>query len=158
MLVIVQASRAGKTYVGVEDEQTKLRKLVLDVSEDPLLKDLSLSENLLHSHARHEDSSFTLDNTLDDIGNMLTLSNILLLLRVGQEHGILHQSIPSVLPIKAIGFTVGIRAIGPALVDIRTHCEDDGERELQLLLCHGLKVHGIVVRADTVGSFLVTVD
>lgn len=157
MLAILLVSRIGDTYVGVEDEQTKLRQLVLDVSEDSLLEDLSLSEDLLHSHARHKDSSFTLDDTLDDVGNMLALGDILLLLRVRQKHSILHQSVSSVLAIKAIGFTVGIRAVGPALVDIGTHCEDDGERELQLLLCHGLKVHGIVVRADA-DCELVTVD
>lgn len=32
--------------------------------------------------------------------------------------------------------------------DVGTHGEDDGEKELELLLCHGLEVHGVVVGLD----------
>jgi hypothetical protein len=33
-----------------------------------------------------------------------------------------------------------------ALVDVGTDCEDNRKEELELLLCHGLEVHSIVVR------------
>jgi hypothetical protein len=117
-----------------------LAKLILDVSEDSLLEDLAFGEDLLHGHARDQDSGLTLDDTLDDICDMLALVDMLFRFGIRQKHSILHQSIASIFASRdVLSFIVNTAAlVSTALIKIWAHCEHYRQRELQLLLCHGL--------------------
>jgi hypothetical protein len=48
--------------------------------------------------------------------------------------------------VMMIGLELAGPGVGTALVDIGANCENNRQQELQLLLGHGLQVHGIVVR------------
>ena len=78
--------------VGVVDAKTELVEFVLDgkiisistyqmlplsshldIIYDFLFEDLSLLENLFHGHAGNNDTSFTLDDALDNVLDMISL-------------------------------------------------------------------------------------
>lgn len=109
---------------------------------------LTLSEDFFHSHARHQDSDLSFNDTLDDVlqegGRVVPLC-----VRVCEQHGVFHEGVTTVLlSVDTAGLSARF-GIGTAGVDIGTDSEDDREKELQLLLGHGLQVHCIVMRLDT---------
>jgi len=80
----------------------------------------------------NEHTSFTLDDTLHDVLNVLSLA----VLGLGQEHSILHQSITVVFT----GSMLLVILVAASLIDIGTDSEDDRKKELQLLPGHCLEV------------------
>lgn len=77
------------------DLESKLIEFALNVAEDAALELFSLGEDLFHCHAGYEHTSLTLDDTLDDVFEVLSRVG-LPLIRVRKKHGIFHQRISAV--------------------------------------------------------------
>jgi hypothetical protein len=107
----------------------------------------------LLTHGGDQNTSFTLDDTLDDVLDVLRATNILLVIGSGEKHGILHEGITVVfcgifVRRRIIGRLLSSWGISSALVNMRTNSEDDGKKELELLPGHRLEVHRIIMRLD----------
>lgn len=112
--------------------EAELVQLALDILDDGGFEDLTLLENLLHCHTADNDTRLALDDTFDDVLDMITAGAGGFLLggvggSAGQDLGVLAQRF---------------------VIVIGTDGEDGGEGELELLHGHGLQRDFEVKGAD----------
>jgi hypothetical protein len=152
--------------VGVVDLQTELAEFALDVLVDLLLELITLSEDLtgqqllygankgtlrwgmltfFHCHRRDKHTSFTFNDTLNDVLDVLSATISLLGISVGEKHSVLHKRVAMVLWVGSrIGSLLEIHVLVSSitrsltnfqttLVDIGTDSEYDRKKELEFL-------------------------